>query len=63
MKYLIIHTLVPTMFAAFLSGCVSTSLQTAANALVSGNCSQCQKDHYEYSGPYQFAIASHGVQK
>lgn len=46
------------IIGSMLSACVSPSLQHATNSIVASNCNQCQKDHYEYFGPYQFIIRS-----
>lgn len=45
------------ILASILSACANQSLQHATDSIVASNCNQCQKDHYEYSGPYQFAIS------
>lgn len=44
--------------ACILSACASPSLQHATDSIVASNCNQCQKDHYEYSGPYQFQLGA-----
>ena len=47
-----------TIFSACTTIGNSGNPQLAMNSLVSTNCTACQKDHYEYKGPYQFAVGN-----
>lgn len=56
------RTIMMAIATIALSGCTiaTGNPQLAINSMVATGCSQCQKDHYEYGGPYQFAIARSG---